>query len=74
MAYGAGGVIILPGDQPHFHWARSGEYVTQVTTIGSLGLAYVHAAHDPRLRRRSSDATAEAAKNGHESIAASGNA
>ncbi len=34
VAFGAGSVIVLPGDQPHFHWAKSGEYVTQVTAIG----------------------------------------
>lgn len=36
-----------PGGQAHFHWARSGEYVTQVTAIGPLGLAYVDPADDP---------------------------
>ena len=33
---------MLPGDTPHFHWARSGEYVTQVSAIGPLGLEYVN--------------------------------
>jgi quercetin dioxygenase-like cupin family protein len=47
-AYGAGSVIVLPGDQAHFHWARSGQYVTQVTAIGPLGLSYVHPGDDPR--------------------------
>jgi quercetin dioxygenase-like cupin family protein len=61
-AYGAGSVIVLPGDQPHFHWAKSGEYVTQVTAFGPLGLAYVDAADDPRLQGRMHDTTAEAAK------------
>ena len=28
-------VIVLLGDTWHFHWARSGEYVIQVTAIGS---------------------------------------
>jgi hypothetical protein len=36
-------------DQPHFHWAKSGEYITQVTAIGPLGLTYVRPADDPRL-------------------------
>ena len=49
-AYGVGTVIVLPGGQPHFHWARSGEYVTQVTAIGPLGLSYVNPVDDPRLR------------------------
>ena len=29
-------VIILPGSTPHFHCAKSGEYVTQVTVMGPL--------------------------------------
>jgi hypothetical protein len=32
----------------HFHWATSGDYVTQVTAIGPLGLEYVNAKDDPR--------------------------
>jgi quercetin dioxygenase-like cupin family protein len=47
-AYPPGAVIILPGNTPHFHWAKSGEYVTQVTAIGPLGLEYLNPAHDPR--------------------------
>jgi quercetin dioxygenase-like cupin family protein len=47
-AYGPGAVIILPGNTPHFHWAKSGEYVTQVTAIGPLGLEYLSAKDDPR--------------------------
>ena len=43
-AYPPGSVIVLPGETWHFHWAKSGEYVTQVTAIGPLGLEY----HDPR--------------------------
>jgi len=40
-AYPPGCVVVLPGDTPHFHWAKSGEYVTQVTAIGPLGLEYL---------------------------------
>lgn len=47
-AYGPGSVVVLPGGQPHFHWAKSGEYVTQVSAIGPLGLGYVEASDDPR--------------------------
>ncbi|MGO8953097.1 MAG: cupin domain-containing protein [Rhodomicrobium sp.] len=47
-AYPPGSVIVLPGDTPHFHWAKSGEYVTQVTAIGPLGLEYINAKDDPR--------------------------
>jgi quercetin dioxygenase-like cupin family protein len=47
-AYPPGCVIVLPGDTPHFHWAKSGEYVTQVTAIGPLGLEYLDLKDDPR--------------------------
>jgi arginine/lysine/ornithine decarboxylase len=33
-AYPPGSVIVLPGDTWHFHWAKSGEYVTQVWSAG----------------------------------------
>jgi quercetin dioxygenase-like cupin family protein len=49
-AYPPGSVIVLPGDKDHFHWAKSGEYITQVTAIGPLGPAYLHAEDDPRNR------------------------
>ena len=49
-AYPPGCVVVLPGDTPHFHWARSGEYVTQVTAIGPLGLEYMDARDDPRSK------------------------
>jgi len=52
QAYSPGAVIVLPGNTSHFHWAKSGEYVTQVTAIGPLGLEYVNAADDPRNRRK----------------------
>jgi quercetin dioxygenase-like cupin family protein len=61
-AYAVGSVIVLPGDQAHFHWAKSGEYVTQVTAIGPLGLTYVHPADDPRSQPTLSDATDDGAK------------
>lgn len=47
-AYPPGSVIVLPGDTWHFHWAKSGEYVTQVTAIGPLGLEYMNLEDDPR--------------------------
>jgi quercetin dioxygenase-like cupin family protein len=30
-AYPPGSVIVLPGNTSHFHWAKSGEYVTQAS-------------------------------------------
>jgi quercetin dioxygenase-like cupin family protein len=47
-AYPPGSVIVLPGNTPHFHWAKSGEYVTQVTAIGPISLEYVNPQDDPR--------------------------
>jgi quercetin dioxygenase-like cupin family protein len=52
QAYPPGSVVILPGDTPHFHWAKSGEYITQVTAIGPLGLDYVNLKDDPRSEAR----------------------
>jgi quercetin dioxygenase-like cupin family protein len=49
-AFAPGSVVVLPGGQPHFHWAKSGEYVTQVSAIGPLGLSYVEMGDDPRNR------------------------
>ena len=46
--YPPGSVIVLPGNTSHFHWAKSGEYVTQITAIGPLGLEYLDPADDPR--------------------------
>jgi quercetin dioxygenase-like cupin family protein len=50
-AYPPGSVIVLPGDTSHFHWAKSGAYVTQVTAIGPLGLEYINEKDDPRNDR-----------------------
>ena len=47
-AYPPGAVIVLPGNTAHFHWAKSGEYITQVTAIGPLGLDYMNPKDDPR--------------------------
>jgi uncharacterized RmlC-like cupin family protein len=47
-AYPPGAVVVLPGGTPHFHWAKSGEYVTQVTAIGPISLEYVNPEDDPR--------------------------
>ena len=49
-AYPPGAVIVLPGGAPHFHWAKSGEYITQVTAMGPISLSYVNDEDDPRHR------------------------
>jgi len=49
-AYGPGSVVILPANTPHFHWAMSGEYVTQVSGTGPLGIDYLDAHDDPRSK------------------------
>src|SRR3984957_7497860 len=48
QAYAPGAVIVLPGNTSHFHSAKSGEYITQVTAIGPLGLEYLNTKDDPR--------------------------
>ena len=47
-AHPPGAVIVLPGNTSHFHWAKSGEYISQVTAIGPLGVEYVNSKDDPR--------------------------
>jgi quercetin dioxygenase-like cupin family protein len=51
-AYPPGSVIVLPGETWHFHWAKSGEYVSQVNAIGPLGLEYQDPHDDPRGQNR----------------------
>ncbi len=55
LAYPPGAVIVLPANTSHFHWAKSGEYVTQVTAIGPLGLEYLSAKDDPRNNNSQED-------------------
>jgi len=47
-AYPPGAVIVLPSHTSHFHWAKSGDYITQVTAIGPVGFEYVNSNDDPR--------------------------
>ena len=47
-AYAPGAVIFLPGETSHFHWAKSGEYISQVSAMGPLGFEYVNLKDDPR--------------------------
>jgi quercetin dioxygenase-like cupin family protein len=47
-AYAPGSVVVLPANTPHFHWAKSGEYITQVAGNGPLGIEYVSPKDDPR--------------------------
>jgi len=51
-AYPPGSVVVLPGNTPHFHWAKSGEYVTQITAYGPLGMKYINPADDPRNEKK----------------------
>jgi hypothetical protein len=47
-AFPPGAVIVLPGGTPHFPQAKSGTYVTRVSSIGPLGLEYIDPIDDPR--------------------------
>jgi len=49
-AYPPGSVIILPANMAHFHWAKSGEYVTQITAIGPWDIEYLDSRDDPRTK------------------------
>ena len=51
QVYPPGSVVILPGNTYHFHWAKSSEYITQVTAIGPLGLEYFNEKEDPRISK-----------------------
>jgi quercetin dioxygenase-like cupin family protein len=48
QAYAPGSVVVLPAGTAHFHWAKSGEYITQVTAIGPISLDYLDPHDDPR--------------------------
>jgi hypothetical protein len=50
FAFAPESVVVLPGGQSHFHWAKSGEYISQVSATGPLGLEYVNSDDDPRSR------------------------
>ena len=52
VAHAPGSVVVLPGNTHHFHWAMSGEYVTQITGDGPLGIDYVDENDDPRNARK----------------------
>jgi hypothetical protein len=49
-AFAPSSVVVLPGNTPHFHWAKSGEYISQVSGTGPLGIGYVDRNDDPRQR------------------------
>ncbi|MBS7254016.1 cupin domain-containing protein [Flavobacterium branchiicola] len=51
-AYAPGSVIVLPGNTPHFHLAKSGEYISQVSAFGPLGLEYLDKNEDPRIQHK----------------------
>jgi hypothetical protein len=51
-AYPPGSVVVLPGGTHHFHWAKSGEYITQVSGYGPLSIAYLDDKDDPRKQPR----------------------
>ena len=51
-AYPPGSVIVLPANTPHFHWAKSGDYITQVSAHGPLGISYINPSDDPRNRKK----------------------
>jgi hypothetical protein len=51
-AYPPGIVIVLPGNTSHFHWAKAGEYIIQITGIGPLGVEYMKCAFERQSMKR----------------------
>ena len=51
MGFAPGSVVVLPADQAHFHWAKSGEYISQISAFGPIGSTYLNPADDPRATR-----------------------
>jgi quercetin dioxygenase-like cupin family protein len=51
QAFPPGSVIVLPGGTHHFHWAKSGEYITQITGYGPLSIDYLEERDDPRNQK-----------------------
>jgi uncharacterized RmlC-like cupin family protein len=51
VAYAPGSVVVLPSNTPHFHWAKSGQYITQVYGTGPMGSHYIDPKDDPRNQR-----------------------
>jgi len=47
-AHAPGSVVIVPSGQPHFHYAKSGEFITQVNAIGPAVLNYIDRGSDRR--------------------------
>ena len=50
QAYAPGSVIVLPHNTHHFHWAKSGDYIAQVSGYGPLSIDYLDHQDDPRRR------------------------
>lgn len=49
-AFPTGSVYVLPAGVTHFHWAREGESIVQVTGQGPTATNYVNPADDPRRK------------------------
>jgi redox-sensitive bicupin YhaK (pirin superfamily) len=47
---GRGSVVVVPGAVSHFYWARSDEFIMQMTAVGPIAVEYVDPEHDPRER------------------------
>jgi quercetin dioxygenase-like cupin family protein len=47
---GAGSLLLLPADHPHYVWAADEEVIIQVTAIGPFDLTYINPEDDPRKK------------------------
>jgi quercetin dioxygenase-like cupin family protein len=41
VEFPTGSVIVVPKDTPHFHCARGGEYIVQMTAVGTIDFHFV---------------------------------
>jgi quercetin dioxygenase-like cupin family protein len=49
-AFPAGSLYVVPANVSHFHWAKSGESVVQVSAVGPTATNYVDHKDDPRKK------------------------
>ncbi len=44
-------LAVLLGNTSYFHWAKAGEYITQLTGLGLLGIEDLNSSDDPRSEK-----------------------
>ena len=49
-SFAPGSVFVVPANTSHFHWARSGETVVQISGLAPTAIEYTDHADDPRKK------------------------